>query len=649
MQGEVTRDGELPAVSRQLRAALWALAQGASTGLALWTLFARVDLGAYVAQNQLPPGARTWLLAVVGLGALVQLGLGCAVHAWSGLSAAEEFVWRRAPLACIGFLPFLAQERLWRDREFTFLSMTLGFALGLKLTLDVALRAGAFHWLGQLADRLGGHRFWPPAKLWVVGLSVSYGLYFASITTTSHYNFCTSAFDLGIEDNLVWGAAHGGPLFRSSPLGGGMMHGGFHQTYFAYVLAPFYLLHPRAETLLVIQAIFLGAAAIPLYLFAQRRIGELPSVVICCLYVLYAPLHGANLYDFHYQPFGVFFVFLVACLIETGRLRWLVPVVLLTLSVREDMGAMLGALGAYFALSGRQVKRGMVLAAVGAAYFVALKLVIMPKLFLRGESSFAFMFKDLVPQGEKGFAGVLKTTFGNPGYTLNTLLERDKLYYLLQLFVPLVLLPLRRSLALILFVPATIFTLLSTGYGALIMTTFQYTSYWTPMVFLATVLALEAVQAGPSGRLRQTAWLTAMLAGSLLCSNRLGVIFQKETARGAFDPVSLVSSPEDHRNHRDFSALAARIPGDAKVVAAEWLVSHLADRRDAYTLRFGVLDAEYLIFWLQPKLRSDEKPVLRKALLGRDAPFGVVEQRGMFVLAKRGYDRTKNADLRRRF
>ena len=111
--------------------------------------------------------------------------------------------------------------------------------------------------------------------------------------------------------------------------------------------------------------------------------------------------------------------------------------------------------------------------------------------------------------------------------------------------------------------------------------------------------------------------------------------------------MRLHSTPDDHKNHTDFEGLAAQIPGHAKVVAAEWLVSHVSNRRDAYTLRFGLMDAEYLVFWLStPKLRPDEKTVIREALDPKGA-FGVVERRGIFVLARRGHDPKLNAALLR--
>ena len=73
------------------------------------------------------------------------------------------------------------------------------------------------------------------------------------------------------------------------------------------MLVPIYALAPRAETLLIIQATLIGAAVIPLFLFSRNRLGPYQAVSIAAMYVFYAPLHGGNLYDFHYPPLGIGF------------------------------------------------------------------------------------------------------------------------------------------------------------------------------------------------------------------------------------------------------------------------------------------------------------------------------------------------------
>src|SRR4026209_1649839 len=113
---------------------------------------------------------------------------------------------------------------------------------------------------------------------------------------------------------------------------------------------------------------------------------------------------------------------------------------MLTLSIREDMGALLAVIGTYLLLTGQRARAGAILSIVGAAYFVTLKFFIMPK-FLSGKSAFVYMYEGLLPKGETGYAGVLKTAFANPGFALKTILEQEKVVYVLQILAPLAFLP----------------------------------------------------------------------------------------------------------------------------------------------------------------------------------------------------------------
>ena len=95
-----------------------------------------------------------------------------------------------------------------------------------------------------------------------------HAIFFSIITIRNHYNLQTAGYDLGIENNLVWNAAHwNGPLFKTSVQTSGPVgtHIGLHETYISYLIGIPYRLVPRPETLLVLQSLLIGAAALPLY------------------------------------------------------------------------------------------------------------------------------------------------------------------------------------------------------------------------------------------------------------------------------------------------------------------------------------------------------------------------------------------------
>ncbi|HEY2516057.1 MAG TPA: DUF2079 domain-containing protein, partial [Polyangiaceae bacterium] len=479
--------------------------------------------------------------------------------------------------------------------------------------------------------------------------AVAYAAYFSVITILHHRNLGTRSFDLALEDNLMWNLVHGGPLFKSTPFSGPMgTHFGHHATFFAFVMAPLYALFPGAETLLVIQATLMGAAAVPLFLYARRRLPEWVAAQVASMYLLYPPLHGAALYDFHYLPLGVFFLWLALYAIDSKRRVLAVVAALLAISVREDVAFSLAVMGAFLLLAGEAAVAGSILAAVGGVYFLVMKLGVMPR-FKGGAESFVNQYAGLLPPGGQGFGAILGTMVENPGFTANVVLDRDKYPYVLQIFTPLLFLPLRYPIAVLLVAPGVIFTLLSTGYSPLVQISFQYTTYWTAFVFIGLVVALARLSRplGPWGHeapLRLQATMTSLLVATLFCTAFNGAFLRHDTVRGGFDAFRFGTTTDDLRRRGELARLVGEIPPSASVAASEFLVPHVSTRQDAYTIRFGTYDAEYLLF--DVPLNGDERAHVYPLL--QSGAYGVVDDVGDLALAQRGHSTEGNAALLRR-
>jgi uncharacterized membrane protein len=642
------------------------LAEGISVGFAVWTVRAGARLVQYAAANDLGPRGRTFVLGdMFGTGLLACLAaiIYMFLKRRSFAAAARrvsDIGWRLAPLAMVGFLPLLLKWQVWVGRDLNLLVLAAIFGLGLQALARAAFRAPPLGIFGRWADRpraaLG--RFFQrhrrlvagtPLALVLVG-AAGYALFFGWATIVSHHAMRTASLDLGLEENLVWNALHWSrPFFKTSPLGGPTAsHFGYHATFISYLLAFIYAIAPRAETMLIVQAVMVGAAAIPLFLYARRHLGGWAACLLAYVYLLYPPVHGANLYDFHYLPIGVFFLWLSLYALDARRPVLTVFAVVLTLMVREDVGAGLAIVGAYLLLTGQRPRAGLIVAVIGAGYFIALKLIIMPRV-LNGDSSFLYMYQTLVPTGDSSFGGVLKTALANPTFTLNTLLERDKLVYLLELFTPIAFLALRRPIGLLCCLPGIFFTLLSTGYAPLIQTSFQYTANWTTYLFMAMVGNLVWVSrprtpGDSDGPARRRAWLVALAAATLVCSYQFGAVLQQNTVRGGFGLYTFGASAQDRDRRQALLPLLAEVPPRAKIAATEMLVAQVSNRPDAYTMRFGVYDADYLLFALP--ITGDEQ---RNALpVLQNGSFGVVDVREPFVLARRGAPTTRNAQILQR-
>lgn len=660
--------GTVTPLVRIVRAYGMLLLEGVSVGLALWSLRVRDKLPPYVATNELTPRGRSYLFGNMGGMAVLACLLATAIlivyrvrkRTADGIDLVERGAWRGAPLIVSGLVPPLFQWRLWLDRELTFLALATIVVLGLQGLMRAALATPPLFsptlWqrlvrrrpMAWLAPRLERFR---PKLPWVILFvaMAGYATFFAYNTVRAHRALYTMSLDLGLEENLIWNALHlARPFLKSSPFGGpDASHFGYHFTPISFLIALPYALYQHAETLLVLQAIVMALGALPLFLFARRHLGNPAATLLAVAYLCYPPLHGSGLYDFHYLPLGPFFLWMTLYALDARR-NWMAAVfVVLTLSVREDVAAGLAIVGGLLLLTGLRPRAGLLVAAIGGVYFVLLKLIIMPHA-LKGSAAFVYMFSGLLPPGESSFGGVLKTVFGNPVFTMTSLLERDKLVYLLQILTPLAFFPLRRPIGLLCCLPGFFFTLLSTGYAPLIQTSFQYTANWTSYLFLACVVNLVWVSrtadpASPSTRPRRVAWMVAIGAGILLTTSQYGAFFQQEYVKGGFGYYHFNVTAADMKRHKDLYELIKQVPPRAKIVASENLVPHVSNRPNAYTLRMGLYDADYLLFE-GPRGGGEEGTAVRDAFTKEG--FGVVDTRDPFILAKRGHSKALNESLR---
>ena len=639
------------------------LGAGACFGIATWEVVFRDRLPTYIQSNEIEPFARKLLLLFGGVGVafpLIAIAVYLWIHRTRRVDAArqiESTAWKLSPLCVSIAVPMLFQWQIWKGRDIQFLVIAaLAALVAQKLFYRSFEEPPLFRATSgpialarqRIANALDRSSAWLPWVV-VIALFFFYASYFSFYTLRNHWNLRTSAYDMGIEDNVVFNAMRG-ELLKASPIFGPEgTHLGHHATFFAYLLVPIYAIAPRAETLLIIQATLIGAAVIPLFLFARNRLGPYQSASIAAMYVFYAPLHGGNLYDFHYPPLGIGFVFWLAYLVDIGKYRWAVIPLLLSLSVREDIALSVFVLGAYFLLSNVRPRAGLALSLIGIGYFLIMKMGVMPY-FRDGKSTFVWYYEKLVPKGGPGgFGGVLATIFGNLGYTVGTLLEAEKVKYFLQVMVPFVFLPFRRSIGLVFLLPGLLMTLLATR-SALYNIGFQYTTHWALEMFLATVVVLtmikEPTQLGDQhGETRVRSWLMALALAMAATSYQHGAILQHNTARGGFSAFKFERTEKDIERYEQLMSLCALIPPEAKVGGTEVTLSHVSNRPDAYTIRFlGIQDAEYILF--QSSIGGADLEHIYPVV--SDGTFGVVEVAGSFILAKRGHPSELNAETVKR-
>jgi uncharacterized membrane protein len=402
-----------------------------------------------------------------------------------------------------------------------------------------------------------------------------------------------------------------------------------HAEFSVVLFVPLYALRPGPETMLVLQSFLLGMAAIPLYLFGKTLLPRGIAAVVAVGYLLFAPLHGPNYYDFHWLTISIFFQFWLYYAIARQK-KWLtVIMVLILFSIREDIAIGTTVLGAFLLFTRVRPRLGAILMVVSVVWFALDRFVIMQ---LAGSWWFQNIYNDLFADGESTYGSVLKTLISNPVYVLSTIIKQDKLQYALHMLAPVAFLPVRRAAIAMLIIPGAFFTILTSNYPPVLSMAFQYTAHWIPYLFLGTVLGLVVVER-VRGQRGQTAAAAVFAVALFVHSYCFGAILQQERFQGGFSTISFHMTPEEKQRYADLSALIAMIPREASVAATENEVPHISTRKVAYTMRQNPGPVDYLLV-NRSHLGGTEQH-LRSAFAGNT--YGLVaEKRNELYLFKKG-------------
>ncbi len=594
------------------------------------------DRAALFAQNHLAHSSRTALAVSMIVAASAPVLAALIGLSRGRTNSLSESFWRwghrLAPLILLGpIAPLL-------DRD-AFLSRPITALLWMLLIGFVAAAVGArFFEEGftvppwqQAWGKLGDSSRAPNVLVGVV-VALLFA-HFASYSVMHHYQFRTEDYDLAIFDNMMWHLTHG-EGFQSSPaFGESGNHLHRHTTFGALLLVPIYALRQQADTLLIIQSAFVAATPIPIYLLG-RKLLESPwlGFMMALAYALYAPVHGAAFFDFHFLTAAAPLFAWVFYLLFTENTRALVVVTALTLAWREDTGAVLAFGGLLAWLYGGHSRRTLVFIAVCLGYFVLVKFVLMP---LGGRHlSFSFYYESLTVKGNRSFAGVIATVLTNPLYAFGEVLSRAKLLYVLQLLVPLLFWPFRDRIAWVAILPAALFTLLASS-RPLFEIYFQYTVYWGPALFLGALVALRRRFLGAEPRrAAAVSNVAAILLVTTLSSFYFGSVFHAPKTRGGFTDMVYEWTDEDSARLEDFRALAAQLPPGATVALTENEAPHVSARRGVYSLRIGHFTADYLLIRKSSVARKTDGARNFSAAL-QTGNYRLVESRGEFSLFAR--------------
>ena len=199
------------------------------------------------------------------------------------LGVPKSASWRLAGVALLAPLVFFA----WLFRT-QWSEVLLNPAVGLLPLLLV--------WLAHARQPPGLGAPGRTSRCTVPGLAALFAFWLGTLTLMRHQSLQTYGCDLGIFDNVLWNTVHGHVL-HSAILNRHFF--GEHASPILLLLAPLYAPWQDARLLLILQAVALAWAALPLYRMAARQLGPAAGLVVLFLYFSYVPLQGLYLFDFH--------------------------------------------------------------------------------------------------------------------------------------------------------------------------------------------------------------------------------------------------------------------------------------------------------------------------------------------------------------
>lgn len=593
---------------------------------------------------------RRLVLLTLGLGALIPLLVAFAVAIWKRGRSVEPM--DRAgrlfgPLIFAAALPALFTAPFTAKNALPYLAVLSFVALALPPLLERSFTA-----MGEIRR---GIRREMPARLrslkvpnWVYFAIVfaaagGYAAYFGYYTLLMHKKLITSGFDLGIYDNLMYNALKGHP-FESpvlfGPRGGSYLAG--HAEFAMLLFVPIYAIAPGSENLLVLQAVLLGFAAVPLYLFAAALTTRPAAVVISLAYLFFAPLHGPNFYDFHWLPLAIFFHFWLYYGIATKR-NWLIALMIpILLAFREDVAVGTAILGLFLLLTRLRPRLGAALMVLSTGWFALVRFYIMPK---AGDWFFHNFYKALFADGDSSFTSVIKTILSNPVYFLSTLFKEAKLVFALHMLAPIAFIPARRISLALLLLPGFFFTLMTSDYAPTVSIAFQYTTHWIPYLFLGIVLSMVLIEREANGVIARRAMLATLALCVLSHSYNFGAVLERSNFIGGFSRIQFKVTPQELERHKNLKELVAMIPQSAQVAATDQELPHVSTRRVTYHIHGSIGAAEYMLIGKMHINGKSRGPISK---LLPEKHWGLVAKRGEdLFLFKKGHVSPETRDAKK--
>lgn len=352
---------------------------------------------------------------------------------------------------------------------------------------------------------------------------------------------------------------------------------GDHAEFFLLFLVPLYTLIRHPLTLLILQALAVSLAAVPLYLCTKIIAHRTIALITTLLYLGSPFVHNIVFFEFHLLPFALPLLFFSIFFYLRQRFLPFLLFLVLALSVREDV-ALFTVMFAFLAAWDQRPRHWILTPLLVSIGWFTGALLLTSSFNPNGFYKFLIYYSwigDSIPS-------IARWIFGHPWEIFLHLLEPKNLLFMIALFLPFLFLPFVRPRFLLLaFLPALQLLLGNFG-GELILKT-HYSTLLLPPLFLAEATALAYFfNPRSSPTLRFPKFLTSWIQkekGMAMILITVAAIYAMLTF-GPFFPLlsHLIQNPRASQDIKLKSQWLRQIPRDRSVSAPYDLLAPLSGR-----------------------------------------------------------------------
>ncbi|MFA5039200.1 MAG: DUF2079 domain-containing protein [Candidatus Omnitrophota bacterium] len=415
---------------------------------------------------------------------------------------------------------------------------------------------------------------WADKLLWA--FIAVFVLFFSWLSYGKYLSFGYTDWDFASDIIILWNSLHGKllyyPFLEQNIFGA-------HLYLILFLILPIYAVFTHPATLLVLQSLFLGLAAWPLYLVARIYLPRIPSLAIGLAYLLYPSVGYINVFETHFEIYEIFFLLFAFYFFEKKRLLPFLTFLVLTLTCKENASLVVFMFGFYGLLRRRPWPWVFWPAFLGAAWFYLAVKVVIP-FFARDKALYqeGFIFSIYYKHLGSSLGEMARTVILEPGRVLRIALTPEKISYLTDLFGGAGFFPLLAPGALLMTIPVFLQNLLSVA-PSHAQVYFQYTALLIPFLFIASVFAFKRLFSVPVLKKFRYCFVGIFLAVAvfyqfLLQSPQL-FFLRYATAYCSYSQESLYKE-----------RLVGQIPPQASTMATFQFLPHLAHRHSLHSFHF---------------------------------------------------------------